>query len=169
MNTCYVVGCNVQNLYSMWYWMLLNVILYQPGKFFQRKIRLVKQKLSSCSICCVNKIAMYFLHEFYGLFWAVMVILKNGLELLKFDGLYFFGIHINGRVWARKYSGLKNGPLQWPSLKKKCHVSSHISCHVYVHVTNWELCGTIYDNIRDVYFRHRYWAWVGLSGLQVIL
>ena len=118
MNTCYVVGCNVQNLYLMWCWMLLNVILYQPGKFLQRKISLVKQKLSSCSICCVNKIAMYFLHEFYGLFWAVMVILKNGLELLKFDGLYFFGIHINGRVWARKYSGLKNGPLQWPSLKK---------------------------------------------------
>ena len=34
---------------------------------------------------------MYFLHEFYGLFWAVMKILKNGLELLKFDGLDFVG------------------------------------------------------------------------------
>ena len=34
---------------------------------------------------------MYFLHEFYGLFWAVMVILKNGLQLLNYDGLDFLG------------------------------------------------------------------------------
>jgi hypothetical protein len=55
------------------------------------------------------------------------------------------------------------------SLHVGCHVSRHVGCHVNIHVIDSWTRGIIRDNICDVYFSHRYWAWVGLSGLRAIL
>ena len=51
----------------------------------------------------------------------------------------------------------------------KLYVISHVGCHVNVNVINGWICGIIRDNIHNVYFCHRYWTWVELSGLRIIL
>ena len=48
------------------------------------------------------------------------------------------------------------------SAAKKCHVSSQKMPHQIP-------CELPRGTICDVYFRHRYWAWAGLSGLRAIL
>ena len=42
------------------------------------------------------------------------------------------------------------------------HVISHIGIHVSIHVTD----DSIRNEVCDVYFRHKHWAWAGLRGLE---
>jgi len=46
-------------------------------------------------------------------------------------------------------------------MPRQCHVGCHINVHVIDGWTRGIIC--------DIYFWHRYWTWVGFSGLQVIL
>ena len=111
--------------------------------------------------------------KFYVL-WAQIYVMINGLKIGPkknyVTGHFYKWAVVRSPTTSQRPSS-KMGPItSGPGTLKnatsdatlavhvRCHVGRQVRCHINIHV-----------NISDVYFCHRYWAWVGLSGLLIIL